>query len=164
MQPDYMKMAQAQKAPQEQANPKSDGSGQQLKQELQQMSKEDLQKYYKENGMPTEATPEAAKKRLMSILEELGILENLRPDQLEKINSLVDEYIQIAQSGDMEALERHPISNLLNQAASEVKQAAGMGKEAPTQPQQPPQQPQQPAAPTNFAGMVKPPGGGMSGR
>ena len=46
--------------------------------------------FFKETGMPTENTPEAGKKRLMMVLEELGVLQGLRPDQLQQLTKLVD--------------------------------------------------------------------------
>ena len=110
-------------------------------------------------GMPTENTPEAAKKRLMMVLEELGVLEGLRADQLQQLTQLVDEYVAIAQKGDMAALEKHPISQLLNQAQQEFQQMQG-GTGGPV-----PQQAQPPAGPTkDFASMMPKPGGGLPGR
>lgn len=155
MQKDFMSMAQGQQAP-----AKEQGFGNEIKNELQaEGSQEELQRIYQEAGMPTENTPEAAKQRLMMVLEELGVLEGLRQDQLQQIQQLVDEYIKLAQQGDMQALEQHPISQLLNEAQNQFQQQAGM--------QQPTggQVPQQGAAPKDFASMMPPtPGGGMNGR
>jgi acyl-CoA synthetase (NDP forming) len=148
MQPDFMGMAQGQAAPQ------SNGSGVQLQQELQEVGAEGLNSIYEEAGMPTENTPEAAKQRVMMVLEELGVLEGLRQDQLQQLQQLVDEFVQLAQQGDMAALEQHPISQLLNQAQQEFQQAAGMPQQAQAQP----------AATKDFASMMPPSGGGLGGR
>ena len=153
MQKDFAAMAQGQKQ----------GFGNQIKGELQaEGSQEELQKIYQEAGMPTENTPEAAKQRLMMVLEELGVLQGLRQDQLQQIQQLVDEYIQLAQKGDMQALEQHPISQLLNEAQNQFQQQAGMqgGAGGPV-----PQQTQEQPAPTkDFASMMPPSGGGLPGR
>ena len=130
MQPDFMKMAQqaqGQEAPQEQ--------------------EVDMVKEFEEAGLPTGQTPEDAKARVTAILKELGVLDGLRADQLQKMTNLIDEFVKLAMSGDMKALETHPISKLLNQAQVDFQKAAGAQEQAPT----------------NFAGMI-PPGGGMSGR
>ena len=141
MQKDFMGMAQGQAAPQEEVNV------------------EESQKFFEEAGMPTENTPEAAKKRLMMVLEELGVIEGLNPSQLKQLQELVDEYVAIAQKGDLQALEQHPISQLLNQAQQQFQQ--DMNPQKPTGGPVP----QQGAAPKDFASMMPPkPGGGMSGR
>lgn len=114
-----------------------------------------------EAGMPTENTPEAAKKRLMMVLEELGVLEGLRPDQLQQLTKLVDDYVAIAQKGDLAALEKHPISQLLNQAQQEfqqLQQGGGTGGPVPQQGQAAPGQTK------DFASMMPPSGGGLPGR
>ena len=130
MQPDFMKMAQ-------QAQGK----------ETPQEQEVNMVKEFEEAGLPTGQTPEDAKARVTAILKELGVLDGLRADQLQKMTNLIDEFVKLAMSGDMKALEIHPISKLLNQAQVDFQKAAGA----------------QESAPTNFAGMV-PPGGGMSGR
>jgi trimethylamine:corrinoid methyltransferase-like protein len=155
MQKDFMGMAQGQG----QAAPQSNGSGVQLQQELQEVGAEGLNNIYKEAGMPTENTPEAAKQRVMMVLEELGVLEGLRQDQLQQLQQLVDEFVQLAQKGDMAALEQHPISQLLNQAQQEFQQAAGMPQQAQTQQGQ-----TEPTATKDFASMMPPAGGGLGGR
>ena len=145
MQPDYMKMAQAQKAPEEQAKPE------------QAQDRSELDELHEAMGMPVGDSPEAAKQRLMQVLEELGILKDLEPAVLQQLQSKVDELVKLAMAGDMEAVENHPITQMINQAASGVAGEMGLLDDGA-------EQPQQPAPPTNFAGMVKPPGGGMSGR
>jgi hypothetical protein len=163
MQKDFMSMAQGQQAP---AAAPQEGLANQMKSELQaEGSQEELQKIYQEAGMPIENTPEAAKQRLMMVLEELGVLKGLRQDQLQQIQKLADEYIKLAQEGNMQALEQHPISQLLNEAQNQFQEQAGLKQPAggPV-PQQGGPVPQQ-AAPTDFASMMPPtPGGGMGGR
>ena len=56
----------------------------------------------------------------------------------------------------MAALEKHPISQLLNQAQQQFQQGAGM--------QQPQQAQAQPAPTKDFASMMPPSGGGLPGR
>ena len=85
--------AMAQQAPVQESNE----TGVQMGQEIQEAGLEGLTGIYEEAGMPTENTPDAAKKRLMMVLEELGILEGLRADQLQQLTQLVDEYIGLAQ-------------------------------------------------------------------
>ena len=156
-----MAMAQGQQAPA--AVPQSNGSGVQLQQELQEVGTEGLNNIYKEAGMPTENTPEAAKQRVMMVLEELGVLEGLRQDQLQQLQQLVNEFVQLAQQGDMTALEQHPISQLLNQAQQEFQQSAGMPQQAQPTGGAVPQG--APGATKDFASMMPPtPGGGMGGR
>jgi len=144
--------AMAQQAPVQESNE----TGVQMGQEIQEAGLEGLTGIYEEAGMPTENTPDAAKKRLMMVLEELGVLEGLRADQLQQLTQLVDEYVAIAQKGDMAALEKHPISQLLNQAQQQFQQGAGM--------QQPQQAQGQPAPTKDFASMMPKPGGGLPGR
>ena len=137
MQPDYMKMAQGQAAPKEQPQqPPQQAAGNILK-------PGDL----KSVGLPEGSSPAEAKQRVMAMLEELGVLENLKPEVLQQLQQKVDEFVQLALSG--KSVEGHPILNIIKQAAQEA------GFEI--------SEPQQPKAPTNFAGMM-PPGGGMSGR
>jgi hypothetical protein len=151
MQKDFMSMAQGQQA----APAKQEGLANQFKSELQdEGSQEELQKIYQEAGMPTENTPEAAKQRLMMVLEELGVLQGLRQDQLQQIQQLVDEYIKLAQEGNMQALEQHPISQLLNEAQNQFKQQVGTPQQAT--PEQKPTK--------DFASMMPPAGGGVGGR
>lgn len=113
---------------------------------------------YQEMGLPAEDTPEAAKKRMLAIFEELGILKKLDPEGLKELTEKIDEYIKLAQEGNMEALETHPIGQLLAKASSEIMQ---MQQQQPTGGPVP----QQGAAPKDFASMMPPtPGGGMGGR
>jgi len=93
---------------------------------------------YEEMELPSGDTPEDAKKRLLAIFQELGILKRLDPAGLKELNEKIDEYIELAQKGDMQALETHPIGQLLARANTEIMQ-----------------QQQQPAPP---------PGGVMNGR
>jgi acyl-CoA synthetase (NDP forming) len=154
MQKDFMAMAQGQQA----APAQSNGTGMQLKGELEELGSEGLASAYEQAGMPTENTPEAAKQRVMMVLEELGVLQGLRQDQLQQLQKLVDEFVSIAQQGDMEALEKHPISQLLNEAQNQFKQSAGLGQ--PTGGAVPQQ-----GGSKDFASMMPPtPGGGMNGR
>jgi hypothetical protein len=147
MQKDYMAMAQGQQAPA--ATPQQAPEG------AEEITEENV---FGGAGLPTEKTPEAGKKRLMMVLEELGITEGLRPDQLQQLTKLVDEYVAIAQKGDLAALEKHPISQLLNQAQQEFQQTMQPQPTGGTVPQQG-------AAPKDFASMMPPkPGGGMGGR
>jgi acyl-CoA synthetase (NDP forming) len=144
MQKDFMAMAQGQQSPA--------ASPQQAPEGAEELNAKSV---FEEVGLPTEDTPEAGKKRLMMVLEELGIMEGLRPDQLQQLTKLVDEYVAIAQKGDLAALEKHPISQLLNQAQQEFQQSMQ------PQPTGGPV-PQQGAVPQDFASMM--PGGGMGGR
>ena len=136
MQPDFSKMAQGQAAPQEQKMSPEQG-------------KAELEKAYDEAGMPKGDTVEAIKQRVLKVLEEVGFLKKLTPQGLKELTQKISEFAKLAKSGDIEALKEHPITKILNQIQLPQQQQAA---------------PQQPAAPTNFAGMVKPPmGGGMSG-
>lgn len=141
MQKDFMGMAQGQQAPQQKP-----------------ITEEDIPtpEMYEEMGLPTGDTPEDAKKRMLAIFEELGILKRLDPEGLKELTDKIDEYIKLAQEGNMEALETHPIGQLLAKASSEIMQMQ--------QPTGGPV-PQQGAAPKDFASMMPPtPGGGMRGR
>jgi hypothetical protein len=158
MQKDFMGMMQGQQAPMQE----SDGTGAQMGQELQEAGLEGLTGIYEEAGMPTENTPEAAKQRLMMVLQEMGVLEGLRQDQLQQIQKLVDEYVALAQKGDMAALEKHPISQLLSQGQQQFQQAAGM--QQPTGGPVPQQTQAQPSGTKDFASMMPPAGGGLGGR
>ena len=111
-----------------------------------QITEKDIpdEQMYQEMGMPQGNTKEDAKKRLLIILEQLGILKGLSKDGLRELNEKIDEYIEIAAKGDMQALETHPIGQLLAKASSEIA-------EANLKPQK-----QQ----RDFAGMM--PGGGMN--
>jgi len=158
MQKDFMGMAQQAQTPVQE----SDGTGAQMGQEIQEAGLEGLTGIYEEAGMPTENTPEAAKQRLMMVLEEMGVLEGLRQDQLQQIQKLIDEYVALAQKGDMAALEKHPLSQLLNQAQQQFQQAAGM--QQPTGGSVPQQIQEQPAATRDFASLMPKAGGGLGGR
>jgi len=151
MQPDYMKMAQAQSASQEKQTPTPATE--------EQMA--EITSGFEEAGMPSGTDAESAKQRILFVFEEAGVLEDLEPQVLQQLTQKIEEFVKLAEAGDMQAVENHPISQMLQQVLS--GQAAGEGAQA--EPQAAPQAaPQQPAAPTNFASMVKPPGGGMSGR
>ena len=141
MQPDYMKMAQGQAAPKEQAAPQK---------------ADELNKFYEEQGMAQGNDVESIKQRLLQVLEDSGFLKKLTPEGLKTLTNKVQEFAELAVKGDQEALKNHPITKLLGQIE---KQAAAQSQQQPQQPQQQPQG----AAPKNFAGMM-PPGGGMSGR
>jgi hypothetical protein len=133
MQKDYMAMAKGQQMPKEQPQQAASNI----------LKPGDL----KSVGLPEGSSPEEAKKRVMAMLQELGVLDNLKPEILQQLQQKVDEFVQLALSG--KSVEGHPILNLIQQAAQE----SGLEISEPTQPK----------APTNFAGMM-PPGGGMSGR
>jgi hypothetical protein len=147
MQPDYMKMAQGQAAPQEQAVQISP-------EEAQEMAFDEGA--FEAMGAPTGSSKEDIKQRFLMLLEQLDLMEMFKtPEAQQKLAQQIDALAEAALSGDAQAVEASPIYKLIEQA---VKQS-GMLDEG-----QPQAAPQQPAAPTNFAGMVKPPGGGMSGR
>ena len=99
---------------------------------------------YESMGLPGGSSPEAAKQRLLAILNELGVLSSLTQEGLKEITEKIDEYIKIAQTGNLEQLEKHPIGQLLAKASGEIAQKAKK-------------------QPTDFSSMM-PPGGGMSGR
>lgn len=158
MQPDMMKMAQQSQSKEEmQPSPVSEGNPEDLKKLEPSISKET----YDELGMPSGEDDASMKQRLLMVFEQLGLLQGLTQEGLFELQQQLDDYIKVLKTKDMNKIKNHRITKILDKAAKEVQakaQEQGM--------QQPPTQPQQPmgAAPTNFAGMVKPPGGGMSGR
>ena len=131
MQPDYSKMAQ---------------QGQQAPEADRQKLTAQMQEAQTQIGMPSGATREDAKKRILMILEDAGILKKLNPTGLQQLTAKIEEFLQLVEKKDEEGLKNHPITKLLNKVEADTAQQA-----AP-----------QAAAPTNFAGMM-PPGGGMSG-
>ena len=148
MQPDYSKMAQA---------PKAQGTSLQepsqediaLAQKEIQMSEQD----YKDVEMPSGNDAESIKQRIMLFFERSGFMEDLSQEGLLELQQKIDDFVQAVIAKDKEKVLNHPITKIMNRAAAEIKGQAE------------PQAAPQPAAPTNFAGMVKPPmGGGMSGR
>ena len=152
MQPDYMKMAQGQAAP---------------KEETVQISPEEAksmafgEEAFEAMGAPTGSSKEDVKQRFLMLLEQLDLMEMFStPEAQQKLAQEVDALAQAAVSGDVEAMQANPVFKLIEKTVQESG-VLNEGQEA----QAPTQAPQQPAAPTNFAGMVKPPtGGGMSGR
>ena len=155
MQPDYSKLAQGQAAP---------------KQETMEISAQDAQdlsfneKAFEAMGAPTGSSKEDVKQRFLMLLEQLDLMEMFStPESQQKLAQQVDALAEASLSGDVEAMQANPVFKLIEQTVQQsgVLNEAQEGQEA----QAPTQAPQQPAAPTNFAGMVKPPtGGGMSGR
>ena len=152
MQPDYSKLAQGQAAP---------------KQETMEISPEEAKSMafdegaFEAMGAPTGSSKEDIKQRFLMLIEQLDLMEMFStPEAQQKLAQQVDALAEASLSGDVEAMQSNPVFKLIEQA---VQQSGVLneGQEA----QAPTQAPQQPAAPTNFAGMVKPPtGGGMSGR
>ena len=156
MQPDFMKMAQ-----QSQAAPKE---------KTMQISPEEAQSMafdeeaFEAMGAPTGGSKEDVKQRFLMLLEQLDLMEMFStPESQQKLAQQVDALAEASLSGNVEAMEANPIFKLIEQAVQQsgILNEGQEGQQA----QAPTQAPQQPAAPTNFAGMVKPPtGGGMSGR
>lgn len=139
MQPDYSKMAQQ---PTQQA-PEAD------KEQIIAA----MQKRQEEAGLPSGGTEEDAKKRILAILENAGVLKKLNPAGLQQLTAKIEEFIELFKKQDGEGLKNHPITKLLNKIEEDSMQ----------QQQAPQAEPQQGGAPKDFASMM-PPGGGMSGR
>ena len=104
---------------------------------------------------------EKAKQTITQLLNQFG-------SQIPKDSVLpgqIDELARLLASGDEAAAENHPLMKLILQVlegSAKMAQQKGMApqeSEAPGMMQQGMASP-----PKNFAGMVKPPGGGMSGR
>ena len=121
-----MAMAQGQSAPQQ-----------------TQVAPETPDEMYKQLGMPTGGDDAAIEKRMMMIIDSLGLLEGLSAEGIKEMEQKVSEFVKLMKEGDMEALENHPLAKILNKAAEELRG-------------------QQQQTPTDFAGMM-PPGGGMNG-
>jgi hypothetical protein len=143
MQPDFMSMAQGQAAPQQaEATP------------------ETPDEMYKQLGMPTGGDDAAIQKRMMMVIDSLGLMEGLSSEGIKEMEQKVAEFVQLMKDGDMEALNAHPLSQILNKAAEELKTQAG-----PTAMPSAGGQVPQKGAPKDFAAMMPPtPGGGMGGR
>ena len=132
MQPDYSKMAQQSQA----QAPDIEG----LKQDLSGL--ESL-------GLPEGKGKEGIKKRLLAMLESMGIMQSLKDKMSQQqIIQAVDELAEAMEKGDMQSIKNNPLIPVFEQLSN----AAAM-----------PQAQAKPAAPKDFAGMM-PPGGGMSGR
>jgi len=145
MQPDYSKMAQA--APQEQAAPQG------------QPTEEQLNQIHQEAGLPQGNDAEAIKARILAALESTGFLKKMTKEGLKEFTDSLNEFVKLLMEKNVEAIKKHPITKLLNGLGERAMAAQQGMQQQPMQPQQPMQ-----AAPKNFAGMMKPPGGGMSGR
>jgi hypothetical protein len=150
MQPDYSKMAQA---------PKTQGEGfKDLTPEELAMGKEKLSldaADYEAMEMPSGDDPESIKKRVVLFFERLGLMEGLSQEGLLELQQKIDDFVQAVVAQDKQKVLNHPITKIMNKVVEETR----------AQTEGPQAAPQQPAAPTDFAGMVKPPmGGGMSGR
>jgi hypothetical protein len=108
---------------------------------------------FSEMGLPTGEGPEAAKQRIMKLLEEMGALEDLEPAEKQELMQLVDQLIIDMEAGDFESVEQNPIMQLLGSVFEEM----GIGQEGAEAGMQP----------ADMAGMAGGgggmPGGGMPG-
>ena len=137
MQKDFMSMAQGQAAPQQ-----------------TQAAPETPDELYKELGMPTGGDDAAIQKRMMMVIDSLGLMEGLSSEGIREMEQKVAEFVKLMREGDMEALNNHPLAKILNKAAEELKTQA-----------RPAAMPAAEGAPKDFASMMPPtPGGGMGGR
>lgn len=150
MQKDFMAMAQGQQAP---AATPQQGAFPKEKLDAINLKKED----YEVMGMPAGNSIEDAKKRLLLIFEEFGVLKELTQTGLVELTNQIEDFVKRAQKEGIENLAEHPIGQLLKQ----IEQASLQPTGGPV-----PQQGAAPAAaPTDFASMMPPtPGGGMGGR
>lgn len=109
---DYMKMAQSAGAPTEEISP-----------EELQITDED----YEEMGLPGGEGPEAMKERIMTLLEQMGVLEGVDQSELQELTSLVDQLVADLEAENFEAVEQNPIMQLLSGVFEEM----GVGEQAP---------------------------------
>ena len=144
MQKDFTAMAQGQQQPTEEATMEDKRDAAEFMKSLPTMQQ------MGEAGLPTGSSREDMKARILGMLESLGLMEMFdTPAKQQELAMNIDALITAYEKEDAQAIESNPIIQLISEATTK-QQAA-------------PQQPQG-AGPTNFAGMVKPPGGGMSGR
>lgn len=141
MQPDFMKMAQGQEAPKEEAIQISPEEAQNLSYD---------EEAFEVMGAPTGSSKEEVKQRLMMLIEQLDLMELFKtPEAQQKLAQQLDALAEAAMSGNAQEMEANPIYKLIEKTA---EQSGALNPEQPEE-----------KAPKNFAGMM-PPGGGMSGR
>jgi hypothetical protein len=102
---------------------------------------------FSEMGLPGGEGPEAAKERIMKLLEEMGALEDLEPAEKQELMQLVDQLIIDMEAGDFESVEQNPIMQLLGSVFEEMGIGEGEGEAG--------------MPPADMAGMAG--GGGMPG-
>ena len=151
MQKDFSAMAQGQQQSKEQPN-----------QEFTAEEQEGLKGFAKTvptmkqmgaAGFPTGESREEMKQRILMFLEQLGLMEMFdTPAKQQELAANLEALIDAYEAEDIEAAEANPITQLITEVGAGRQQGEAMAQAAPQQ------------GPTDFAGMVKPPGGGMSGR
>jgi hypothetical protein len=103
---------------------------------------------FSEMGLPTGEGPEAAKQRIIKLLEEMNAFEGLEAAEKQEIMQFIDQLIIDMEAGDFQAVEDNPIMQLLGSVFEEAgitEQGEGAGM-----------------APADMAGMAGG-GGGMPG-
>jgi hypothetical protein len=145
MQKDFMAMAQGQQAPAAAVQTKDPKV-------LQNLEAPD-EELYQKIGMPTGEDDATIKQRVLIMFENLGLMEGLSKDGLLELQQKIDDYIKVIKTKDMQAIENHPVSKILEKAAQELmaQQEQPTGGPVPQQ-----------AAPTDFASMMPPTPGGIS--
>lgn len=102
-------------------------------------------------GIPTGMDKESAKKRLLKLFEEAGVISALKtPAEQQEFAMQLDELTQLILDKKFKELENHPLMQKLNQVLP--------------QGQTPQQVQEKPAATKDFASMMPPSGGGLPGR
>jgi hypothetical protein len=122
MQKDFMNMAQGAKA-----------TG------ANDLSPEDLtidEAGYEEMGLPAGDSPEAIKERIMQMLKDMGVFEELAPTEKQELMQLVEQLIADIQAQNFEAVEQNPVMQLLGSAfealgAEEVGEESAAGGMSP---------------------------------
>ena len=105
-------------------------------------------------------TFEEAKKTIVNLLNTFGSQAPKGP----KLEQQIDELARLLASGDEAAAEKHPLMKFILQVLEGTAKSQGITENTPEPQQQGMMQEGMTKAPKNFAGMMKPPGGGMSGR
>ena len=104
---------------------------------------------YDEMGLPAGDNPEAVKERIMQILEDMEVFEELAPSEKQELMQLVDQLVVDIEAQNFEAVEQNPVMQLLGAAFESLGvEETGM-EEAGGMP------------PADMAGMAG--GGGMPG-
>lgn len=98
MQKDFMSMAQGA------------GASQQVTEQDLKMTDAD----YEEAGLPGGEGPEAMKQRILTMLEQAGVMEGLEAAEQQEIIQLVDQLIVDVEAQNFEAVEQNPIMQLLS--------------------------------------------------
>jgi len=105
-------------------------------------------------GIPTGMDKESAKKRLLKLFEEAGVISALKtPAEQQEFAMQLDELTQLILDKKFKELENHPLMQKLNQVLPQQAQS-----------QMPQQVQEKPAATKDFASMMPPSGGGLPGR